>query len=121
MLQSEVSYELSAPPAGVIVPKRGPRNARRERFVTRLGAVGLGLLVPAALLALWHTAAGRAWVPPQILPNPATVLDTIKQQLDSGELLDHFSISLARVSSGFFLGSLAGVGLGVLMGLSKRA
>jgi sulfonate transport system permease protein len=118
MLQSEVSYQLSAAPGSVAVSERGPR---RERLLTRIGVASLGLLVPVALLALWHLAAKQVWVPPQILPNPATVLDTIRQQVDSGELFGHFSISLARVSGGFLLGSLAGAALGVLMGLSERA
>lgn len=118
MLQSEVTYELSAPPAGVTPPQR---SGKRERAWSRLSGASLGLLVPLALVALWHLAAKREWVAPQILPNPQTVLDTIKDQIDSGELFDHFTISLARVSGGFVLGSVAGAALGVLMGLSKRA
>jgi sulfonate transport system permease protein len=118
MLQSDVSYQLSAPPAGVVT---SVRSSRRGRALARLSAVSIGLLVPLAMLALWHLAAKRGWAPPQILPNPATVLATIREQIDSGELFNHFSISLARVASGFVLGSLLGVGLGVVMGLFKRA
>ena len=118
MLQSEVSYQLSAAPGSVSASERGPR---RERLLTRIGVASLGLLVPVVLLALWQLAAKQVWVPPQILPNPATVLDTIRQQVDSGELFGHCSISLARVGGGFLLGSMAGAALGVLMGLSERA
>lgn len=118
MLQSEVSYELSAP--SVRAEKLTAGSWLRVRLLPRARILGLGLVLPAVLFALWQLASARQWVAPQILPRPGAVFETLQQQVSSGELFDHFRISLFRVAAGFLLGAVAGVGLGVAMGLSKR-
>jgi sulfonate transport system permease protein len=80
----------------------------------------LSLLLPTALLAVWALSSARGWVAPQILPAPARVGSTLLEQLSSGDLLLNLGISLARVAGGFALGGLAGVVLGVAMGLSRQ-
>lgn len=113
MSQTEASYELSAAQPRISIV------SVRERILPRLGNVSIGWIVPSLLLLAWYIAAKHQWVAPQILPPPATVAETLKGQLESGELLSNFTISLLRVSAGFVLGALLGVGLGVAMGLSK--
>lgn len=80
---------------------------------------GLGLLLPASLLLAWSIASARQWVPPQILPAPATVVDTLFEQLRSGDLFTNLGISLGRVIAGFAVGGTLGLVLGVAMGLSR--
>jgi sulfonate transport system permease protein len=77
-------------------------------------------LVPLALLAAWALASERRWLPPQILPAPALVKDTLVDLATSGDLLRHGAISLGRVLGGFALGTLLGLGLGAALGLSRR-
>jgi sulfonate transport system permease protein len=81
----------------------------------------LALALPATVVALWQWAAVQAWVPPQILPAPALVLDTFVELARGGELLDGFLISLQRIASGLAIGGPLGLALGIWLGVSARA
>jgi sulfonate transport system permease protein len=96
------------------------RVSLRPNLRARLGRLSLGWLLPVGLLGLWALAAERGWAPPQLLPAPRLVLDTIIDLAKSGELLTNYAISLARVTAGFFLGAALGAVIGVAMGLSRR-
>ncbi|MCW7540174.1 ABC transporter permease [Aquabacterium sp. A7-Y] len=78
---------------------------------------GAGALLPAALLGLWHLAVQRAWLPPQILPPPGLVWQSLHELWSSGELGEHLRISLGRVGWSLLIGGGAGLLLGVAMGL----
>lgn len=86
-----------------------------------LARVLLPLLLPAALLLLWHLAARGRWVAEQILPAPSVVVDSLRDLLASGELFDHLAASLARVGIAYAIAVVAGVALGALLGRSRRA
>src|SRR5262245_53071047 len=90
---------------------RGGESAR-WRLPPGAGRYALGTLFPLGLLGLWAVAVERAWAPPQILPPPRLVLDTIVELAISGELLSNYLISLGRVAGGFFLGAALGALLG---------
>lgn len=85
-----------------------------------LGGKAVALLLPLALLLLWHTAVAREWVSAQILPPPGLVLQTFLDLARSGDLWFELSISLQRVLLGSLLGGLVGLALGLLMGLSRQ-
>ena len=87
----------------------------------RLAGLGLALLLPAAILYLWHLAAFHEWVTPLLLPAPATVLQALVDLHDSGDLWAHLGISLGRVGGGYLAGVALGLALGAAMGLSKTA
>jgi sulfonate transport system permease protein len=113
MVQAISAYKLrdTTPLSRVAV---GPNlKARLRRF-------SVGWLLPVALLGLWTLAAERGWAPPQILPAPRVVFDTIIDLAVSGDLLLNYGISLGRVTAGFFVGALLGAVLGTAMGLSRR-
>ena len=79
----------------------------------------LGLILPALLFALWWTATERHWVAEQILPPPAFVWDSLKDVLQSGELLTHVKFSATRVAWSLLIGGSIGLVLGFGMGLSR--
>jgi len=96
-----------------------------------------GAAVPVLLLALWQAVAMLGWVNPQVLPSPVAVAVRWWQYLSptqawdptqgsqlawlfSGELLRDAAGSLYRVLTGFFLGSVLGLPLGLLMGANER-
>ncbi len=95
-------------------------SAPRPTDYRKLLSPVVGWLVPAFTLSLWAVAARHEWVASQILPAPATVWQTLVEQVRSGDLFLNFGISLGRVAVGFTLGCLIGVLLGVSMGLSRR-
>ncbi|ACE86106.1 ABC transporter permease [Cellvibrio japonicus] len=75
---------------------------------------------PLALLWLWYWATLQQWVPEQILPSPALVWASFVELAESGELQDNLSISLFRLFSGFGIGAVAGVIVGVLLAISPQ-
>ena len=89
------------------------------------------LLVPAALLALWHFAVDLQWFVEGIIPSPAQVLNSwhtwifgsAKVSLSpySGTWLDNVAYSSRRVLQGFTLAALIAIPLGLLIGWSRLA
>ncbi len=113
MSQSQLSLRLD-PPASRVSAER-----LHTALSGRLARYAAGALLPVLLYVTWRAASAYEWVAPQILPSPGIVRQTLIEQLQSGELWSHLTISLGRVAGGFALGALAGVGLGIAMGLSR--
>ncbi len=80
----------------------------------------IALILPFGLLFAWWIAANRGWLPEQILPSPIYVYSTALEMIASGEIFYHAGVSLRRVVIGFLFGALAGLTLGMAMGLSRR-
>jgi sulfonate transport system permease protein len=114
MLQANTRMNVRALPSR----SRVARGARPTIVPVVLGR-GAGLILPAALFGVWAVASARHWAPPQILPAPSSVWQTLLEQLQSGDLFAHLGISLARVTAGFLVGGAIGMALGVAMGLSR--
>lgn len=112
---------LEVPTVAVTVAG-APTSATPARHVlTRwLGNTLLAWPVPLALLALWYLAARYEWVPPQVLPAPDAVLQTLDELYRSGELWSNLQVSALRVLGGFAVGLSGGLALGAAMGLSPR-
>src|ERR1044072_5940198 len=104
MTQLQAPFDLDAgserarPAASNRVP--APRPPHAVAVTTKLAKTlpsFIGCIVPSLLLLAWAIASTRQWVPPQILPPPAAVGQTLLEQVESGELFTHFGISLGRV------------------------
>ncbi|MDR1063014.1 MAG: ABC transporter permease [Azoarcus sp.] len=91
--------------------------ARAGEVVARFS---LGVLAPLAILALWQLASAYEWIPVQILPSPRQTWETFLDLTARGELGEHLSISLARVSWSVLAGGSIGLALGFAIGLSAR-
>ncbi|CAN5407230.1 hypothetical protein BH10PSE18_BH10PSE18_00350 [soil metagenome] len=77
-----------------------------------------GLVVPVAAVALWWLLSSLDIVNSALLVLPAKVFDTAVDQIVSGRLWRALSASLLREATGFVIGTVAGLGLGALLGLS---
>src|SRR5438552_3815752 len=115
-LQTELGPRLLSPPGA----RRLLGGRVGDAIMRRAVALGWLLVLPAIALPVWILGADRGWLPEQILPRPADVLQTLRDMLVSGELAQHASYSLLRVVYGFAIGAGAGVVIGSAMGLSKR-
>jgi sulfonate transport system permease protein len=89
-----------------------PDNIGRIHIPDRL----LGWIIPASVLLVWELLARLGVLPPNWLPAPTAVGETIYQLAVAGDLLKHVGITLARVAVGFLLGAGAGTLFGVLTG-----
>lgn len=85
----------------------------------RLLGVGIGWILPLALLLFWYFAVRFRFVPESLLASPADVLVDFFRLSVSGEIWRHAAISLTRLAEGFFLGACIGVALGSLAGVSQ--
>lgn len=104
--------------------KTDSRRAASVAVLSAAGSVGLvvirSLLLPLALVILWHFASTRGWVSALILPPPEVVWETLKDTWNSGDLAFHAKASVVRLGVGFFVGAGSGFLVGVGMGLSRR-
>ncbi|QFS84982.1 Putative aliphatic sulfonates transport permease protein SsuC (plasmid) [Roseivivax sp. THAF197b] len=82
-----------------------------QRAVTSLSLVGL--------LALWMGAAALT-ADASVLPQPYALIDPLRAELASGELLYHLGRTLIRVAWAFTLAMVLGIALGLVMGRSER-
>jgi sulfonate transport system permease protein len=87
--------------------------ARRRLVVPR------GLVLPLLLIGAWELSTRFGWVNTRLVVPPTRVLQTALRELTSGELLGHLLSSLARDLGGALLGSVAGIAIGSLLGLSR--
>ena len=69
-------------------------------------------------ILLWYVIS-TTFFKPLFFPNPVTVFRTGVEMLRSGELAQHVSISMQRILAGFFIGSIIGMPLGLLMGANR--
>ena len=79
----------------------------------------LTVLTPLLLLAIWETAARTGAIDVIFFPPPTAILTEFVVMVQSGELITHTVISLARIIIGFSLGTALGLALGLAIGLSK--
>jgi NitT/TauT family transport system permease protein len=97
--------------------------------------IGVGLIVPAVVIAAWQAVAMLGWVNPQVLPSPLAVVEkwiayllpmqpysegNWLQWALSGELIHDAMGSLYRVIVGFVIGAGLALPLGLAMGASAR-
>jgi NitT/TauT family transport system permease protein len=104
---------------------------------SRWREAGVGLIVPALVIAVWQLVAVMGWANPQMLPSPLAVLERWIAYLlpiqpydaaqgswlawaVSGELIVDSLGSLYRVVVGFAIGAALALPLGLLMGARPR-
>lgn len=85
----------------------------------RLRNIGIGLIIPLAVLALWQLASQRAWVSPIFLPLPSTTLLSFFDMVNKQSFHLDFLASINIVTQAFIYGSVLGIGLGIAAGLSR--
>lgn len=71
-------------------------------------------------LILWQLIAISGYVNQTFLPSFTTVIKEMVRLIGTGELLAHIQISLFRSLTGFFLGLLVAIPLGLLIGWFKK-
>jgi sulfonate transport system permease protein len=97
---------------------RGHGRRRRSRLA-RAALVALGVVVPLAIVVVWHLVTTGGLVPAHQLPSPGSVVDAGVDLWQRGQFQVHVAISAQRVLAGFAIGSLLGLALGSLVGLSR--
>lgn len=76
------------------------------------------LLGPALLLLYWSVLSVTGFLDPRILPAPWTAVSTGIDLIREGRLQENLAVSAERALAGLFFGSIAGVALALISGLS---
>jgi sulfonate transport system permease protein len=79
----------------------------------------MSFAVPVALLALWEIASRLAVVSPRYFPAPTTIGWVLADRFVEGDLGAQSLVTLARLACAFALAAVAGVLLGLLMGIAR--
>lgn len=70
---------------------------------------------------LWEAIAHLGYFPPRLFPPLEAVASTFVRLTANGTLPHHALDTLLRLTAGFVLAAVIGVGIGILMGRSRRA
>lgn len=69
----------------------------------------------AALMVLWELSSGRL-IDPFWVSSPSKVFKYLYDVIADGSIFGHLSVTLYETFSGFFIGSILGIGLGFALG-----
>ena len=79
-----------------------------------------GFMFLAALLVVWECIAQAGLVNPLIVPPLSKILQSFGSLVWSGQIPLHILASMKRAAAGYLLAALAGVSVGLLMGLFRQ-
>lgn len=96
------------------------RSINRKRIRKRVSITALALLLPIILIFTWQYGSENKLINQSILPSPLTLYDTFIYMIETGKLQEHIMVSAERVAKGFAIGTIVGLGFGIIIGLSKR-
>ncbi len=85
----------------------------------RLRAVQFAIL--AALIGLWHVLVRVDWLPRFFFGEPLAVGRRIVTWFVGGEIWSHLAVTLVETVAAFFIGTAAGVAVGLWLGISPFA
>lgn len=79
------------------------------------------IALPLIVLAAWWLVTARGVFPSVILPSIPSVALSFVDQIRTGQLFGDLGVSLLRVVKGYLIAAVAGVSVGILMGISIRS
>ncbi|WP_007024789.1 ABC transporter permease [Saccharomonospora iraqiensis] len=94
------------------------REHRRHRLL-RTRDLALAVLTPLVLLALWEVAAATGMLDARLFTPPSEILSRGWEMISTGELWVHVYSTVGRLLTGFALGAVVGIAVGLVMGVSR--
>ncbi|MGC5224889.1 ABC transporter permease [Micromonospora sp. DT81.3] len=94
-------------------------QSRRRRLGRRRSLPGSRLLGPLLVILVWQAAAWVGLLDPRLLTGPDAVAGTAWTLIADGTLGEHVGASLGRAATGLVLGTVAGVVLAIVAGLTR--
>lgn len=78
-----------------------------------------GAVLPVGLLVVWYAVTALGWVNTKLIVPPEKVVQVAYKYVTHGNFIEAVAASLTRDLSGFVIGSVTGILLGVALGLSR--
>ena len=76
------------------------------------------ILGPVLLIVYWSVLSATGWLDARVLPAPWTAVTAAEELIRDGRLQDNLAISAWRATQGLVFGTIVGLGLALLSGLS---
>ena len=95
-------------------------SAPSDDAPVRDNTVWYGPVAIVAFLVFWELAVRYGDVPEIFLPRPSIVVVTLYDLFARKQLAYDLVLTLYRIFGGFLLAAVVGIGLGLLMGMSRR-
>lgn len=92
-----------------------PPNRGKSKIGDRLN-IAVAVASLPLFLVIWEVTSRSGIVNRILFPPPTTVAVAVADWIASGDFFTDLAASFARVATGFLIGSVAGVGLGLLTG-----
>ncbi|MBC9031161.1 ABC transporter permease [Sphingomonas sp. JC676] len=116
------SGAIALEPAGATIPEAGRPMPLASGHRIRLGldkpARWGWTLGPFLLLLYWAVLSETGFLDSRILPSPWVAVETAIELVRTGRLQEHLAVSAWRAAQGLVLGTVAGIALALLSGLS---
>lgn len=87
----------------------------------RLNRRWISVLSPLILVLVWELLVQTGILNRRFFTQPTKVIETLIDLSSTGLLWNELGISALRITVGFLIGSLIGIGLGLLIGISQTA
>lgn len=105
---------------GIDIEKKERAKSHFKNILRKVLEKSVSYLSIVLFLILWQFIAISGYVNQTFLPSFTTVIKEMVRLIGTGELLAHIQISLFRSLTGFFLGLLVAIPLGLLIGWFKK-
>lgn len=93
--------------------------SRRAPWIARSAERALPALSVIIFVAVWEAAVRLRGIAPIFLPAPTSIAEYLWRMIADGSMEYHLGVTLLRIFVGFLLAAVAGIALGLLMGMSR--
>jgi sulfonate transport system permease protein len=114
----DIRIATITPTAFAVPPERRVDTPRVRRLQLDRPARWGWLLGPFLLVLYWSVLSATGWIDSRVLPPPWTAVTAAIELIRDGRLQDNLAISAWRAAQGLFFGTLVGVTLALISGLS---
>lgn len=105
---------------GIDIEKKEGVKSHFKNILRKVVEKSFSYLSVILFLILWQLISISGYVNQTFLPSFTTVIKEMVRLIGTGELLAHIQISLFRSLTGFFLGLVVAIPLGLLIGWFKK-
>ncbi|SDB14745.1 sulfonate transport system permease protein [Pseudobutyrivibrio sp. YE44] len=82
-----------------------------------ISPVFIAIWIPILIVMFWYIGTESEVLNNSVFPTPGKLFSTWKEMVFDGKYLKHVVASFSRVIKGFFIGSILGLALGIVIGL----
>jgi NitT/TauT family transport system permease protein len=85
----------------------------------QIGEAALPALTVVIFLLAWEIFVRWRAIAPIYLPPPSSIAVYLWRMIVDGSMAHHLGVTLLRIFAGFFIAAVTGIGLGLVMGMSR--